>query len=166
MARRVAVKPARHAPGADARSPGYRMARRLLDGCGMTKTLVSSALCLALLCAPALAAPPAAPSPPAPPATALQNVRLKLAVSSGKDVRSYSLDLIDRVCGDVENKSSTLHDEIRACMHADGAAMRLDLEWNLRDHDRELKNKSTVIARPGDQVELYNAGARLTVAIQ
>jgi hypothetical protein len=108
-----------------------------------------------LLCGPALADP--APDP---------TVQLKLAVSSNNDTRKYDLKLVDSTCSKITNSNRTLLDEVRACMHAEGAALRLEIDWTLKHDGRQIENKSTLVVKRGETFELAHAGAKLAVSVQ
>jgi len=115
------------------------------------KTLTSS-LILAMLCGPALADPAAA--------------QLKIAVSSGKTVRNYDMALVENSCGEVRREEATTRDEIKTCMHTENGKLRLDVEWNLREHDRDLHTKFVTLAAPHGKVEFVSDTAKLAISVQ
>ncbi len=117
--------------------------------------IIFSSVFVAMLCGPALADPPPQPT-----------LQLKLAVTSDTGTRRYDLKLVEKSCGKVDNSTATTRDEIHACIASDPAGLRLEIEWSLRDRDRALDNKSTLIAKRGDSFELVHAGAKLAVTLQ
>src|SRR5262245_33017139 len=118
----------------------------------MTKLVTSSVLVL-FLCAPALAD---APSP---------TLQIGLTIAGGKDSRHYSLKLADHACGDVMSKAPQRADDIHACLKSEAAELRLELDWTTREGDRELRNRSTVVAARGQSFDLDCGGAKLTVTV-
>ena len=119
----------------------------------MTK-LVASSLFLFLLCGPALADP--APS----------TFDIGFSLTSGRELRHYAIKLVDHDCGGIEAKSPSTTDDIKVCAHVDGAQIRLQIDWLTREGERELRNKSAVLATRKSSFELDGGGAKLTVSVQ
>ena len=114
--------------------------------------LASSLVVLTMLCGPALA----------DPATA----QLKIAVTSNNTVRSYDLALVEHTCGEVRHEQGTSRDEIKTCMKPDGAKLRLEVEWYLREGDRMLHTSATMLTDHNGKLELHNDDAKLVVNVQ
>jgi hypothetical protein len=141
------------APHARRAIADLRSGARLAEHGGM-RHLLSSSLVVALLCGPAVADP------------AQPTVRLKVSVTSGKDVRHYEMALVEHTCSEVRNSVAATHDEIKTCMHGDTGAYRFDLEWKLSEGDRSLATKAVAIAKRGDTIELTNTVAKLAITVQ
>jgi hypothetical protein len=139
------------------------VARALLDGSAMMKTLISSALAVSLLAAPALAQPaPAAPAQPAPRTP----YKFKLAVTDGSDNRIYELVLLDDSCGSVEERVGDRRDEVKVCAHLAPQGARIGVAWKLHTKtlDHEV-NYEAVVAK-GKAVEVGRTnGARFTLTL-
>jgi hypothetical protein len=123
----------------------------LADARGMTKLFVISAL--ALLCSPALAAP----SP---------TIQVGFQIDGGKDQRHYAVKLVDKACGSVNAKTAAIADEIKVCAHVDGANVRLEIDWQLHEKDRDIENKSEMVLARGVAQELDGGSAKLTISLQ
>lgn len=136
------------------------MARTLLDGSAMKKTLITAALAVSLLAGPALAQPaPAQPAPRTP-------YKFKLAVTDGSDNRVYELVLLDDSCGSVEERVGDRHDEVKVCAHLAPQGARIGVAWKLHTKtlDHEV-NYEAVVAK-GKAVEVGRTnGARFTLTL-
>ena len=121
----------------------------------MTKLLIASAL--ALLTMPALAGNPSPPSP--------TTIQVGLKVDGGKDQRHYTVKLLDKVCGSVTAKTNAASDEIKVCAFNDGPNVRLDIEWQLHEKDRDIVNKSELVLTHGATQELDGGTAKLSVSL-
>lgn len=133
------------------------MARALLMQRCMLKTLVSTSALLFLLCGPALADPTRGPT------TAFD---LGFVVSTGAQARYYAIKLVDDTCGSVMHKDSgKTEDTIDVCVRA-GSQVKLEIDWSTRDGQRELRNRSTVIAKRGASFDLQGGGAKLGVTVK
>lgn len=122
----------------------------MLDVTAMMKALLVSAM----LCTPALADP-----------TPASQYKLKLAVEDGKDTRAYTVSLVDSACGEATQYKNAVTDEIKLCAHAEGASVRLRIDWQLKDKERMIQNKSElVVARKSTQV-IDGGSAKLSVAL-
>jgi hypothetical protein len=135
------------------------VARHLLDGSRMKKTLIT-ALALSFLAAPALAQPaPAQPAPRTP-------YKFKLAVTDGTDNRTYDLVLLDDSCGTVDERVGDRHDEVKVCAHLAQGGARIGVAWKLHTKtlDHEV-NYEAVVAK-GKAVEVGRTnGARFTLTL-
>jgi hypothetical protein len=130
------------------------VARGLLEGERMKKTLITSALALALA-SPALAQP--APSP-------RTTYKLKLAVTDGTDSRTYELVLLDDSCGGVEERVGDRRDEVKICTRESPQGARLTVAWKLHTKtlDHEVTYEAVVVKGKAVEVGRTN-GARLTL---
>ncbi len=145
------------------RPRSYVVARPLLDGSAMMKTLLASALAVSLLAGPAAAQP--APPQAAPPAPRTP-YKFKLAVSDGTDNRTYELVLLDDSCGSVEERVGDRKDEVKVCAHASPQGARIGVAWKLHTKtlDHEV-NYEAVVAK-GKAVEVGRTnGARFTLTL-
>ncbi len=113
---------------------------------------VASVVALGLLCAPALADS--------------KTYQLGFTLGAGKDARHYAMRLVSDACGDVEAKAPDEHDQIKVCARGAGGDVRLEIDWETRKADREVRNHSTVIAKSGQTFDLDAGAAKLVVAIQ
>jgi len=110
-------------------------------------------LVLSLLAAPALAEN--------------KSTTLDFKITAGKDVRHYALTLVADSCGAVESHAPDLKDQIKACVRPDGTSdLRVEINWESRQGDHELKNSSTVIVARGKSFELDGGTAKLAVALR
>jgi len=123
----------------------------------MTKLLAASALALALLTAPALAGPNPTPAP--------TTIQVGLKVDGGKDQRHYTVKLLDKACGSVTAKTLVASDVIKVCAFNDGTNVRLDIEWQLHEKDRDIVNKSELVLTHGATQELDGGTAKLSVSL-
>lgn len=115
--------------------------------------LIASSILLALLCGPALADS--------------KTLQLGFTLKNGKDTRNYAIKVVADECASISSKAPEQQDEIRVCAHPDGATeIRLQLDWMTRQGDRELRNKSVVIATRGQKFDLDGGAAVLAVTIQ
>ena len=114
--------------------------------------LASSFVLVTMLCGPALADTASA--------------QLKLSVTSHKTVRNYDMALVEHTCGEVKHEEDQQRDEIKTCMKIDGAKIRLEVEWNLRDGARQLHTTFTTLTDHNGKIELRNDDAKLVVAVQ
>jgi hypothetical protein len=115
--------------------------------------MMKSLLVVALLAAPAFADQ--------------KTMQLGFTLSAGNETRHYAMKLVSDACGGIEARAPGERDEIRVCARADGNNdVRLELDWTTRHGDRELKNRSTVLAVRGQSFELDGGAAKLTVAVQ
>ena len=115
--------------------------------------MLKSVLVLAVLVSPALADD--------------KTTKLDFKLTVGKDIRHYALSLVADSCGHVEAHSPQAHDEIKVCLRPDGNTdLRLEVDWQTRHDDHELKNHSTVIAARGKSFELDGGSAKLAVSVQ
>ncbi|HET9988103.1 MAG TPA: hypothetical protein VFQ65_06280 [Kofleriaceae bacterium] len=123
---------------------------------------LSIACALALLCTPALADP--APAPP--------TMKVGFKVDGGKDQRHYTVELVDKACGEVSNKSSepahgtSTRDQIKVCATVEKTGVRLSIEWELHDGTRDISNKSEMLVARGGTQELDGGTAKLAVTLQ
>jgi len=121
----------------------------------MTKLLIASTL--ALLCTSALADSP--------------TMKVGFKVDGGKDQRHYTVALVDKACGAVENKVITpgpganTRDQIKVCANVEKAGVRLDVEWELHDAGRDISNKSQMFIARGTTQELDGGTAKLAVTL-
>lgn len=125
---------------------------RLLSTPRMTKIF----LALALFAAPAFADP----NP---------TYQVGFKVDGGKDQRHYTVKLVDKACGSAfsykdEAKNET-RDDIKVCAHNDNGGVRLEIEWKLRDKDREISNTSALVLARGATQEIDGGTAKLSVAL-
>jgi hypothetical protein len=132
----------------------------------MTKLWIASVL--ALLCTPALADPTPAPAP-APTTT----MKVGFKVDGGKDQRHYTVELVDKACGEVSNKQTdvahnvtTTRDQIKVCATQEKTGVRLAIEWELHDKDRDITNRSEMLLARGAARELDGGTAKLGVTLQ
>ena len=106
---------------------------------------------LAMLTAPALADP------------AIQPIKLEFQVKTAQSARTNVLSLVDNACGRVEDRTPDHTDEIKACAHADGANVRLEIDWSSHTDTTAYKNQSTIVLAHGATVEVGKPEARLIV---
>jgi hypothetical protein len=127
----------------------------LAEHARMTKLLIASVL--ALLCTPALADS--------------QTMKVGFKVDGGKDQRHYTVELVDKTCGAVENKvftpgpGSSTRDQIKVCANIEKTGVRLDIEWELHDATRDISNKSAMFIARGAAQELDGGTAKLGVTL-
>ncbi len=115
--------------------------------------MLKSLLVVTLLSAPALAD--------------TKSMHLGFTLGAGKDSRHYKLELVTDACGGIEAKAPDEHDKINVCAKADGNSdVRLEIDWQTTHGDRELRNRSTVVAARGQSFELDGGAAKLTVTLQ
>ncbi len=112
--------------------------------------MLKSLLALSLLCAPALADTPKT------------TTVLDLEIASGSSSRHYSLGVVEDTCSTMHSKLPNLQDEVKACMHAAGNDLRIDLEWRTRQETREVLASTTLIAQRGKPWTLTVDGMKLT----
>ena len=120
----------------------------------MTKLLIGSVL--ALLCTPALADD--------------STMKVGFKVDGGKDQRHYTVELVDKSCGEVSNKAMTqgpsTHDQIKVCATIEKTGVRLAVQWELHDATRDISNKSEMFVARGATQELDGGTAKLAVTLQ
>lgn len=120
---------------------------------------LSIAAALALLCTPALA-------DPAPPAPAPSTMKVGFKVDGGKDQRHYTVELVDKSCGEVSNKAASTRDQIKVCATVEKTGVRLAIEWELHDGTRDIANRSEMLVARGGTQELDGGTAKLGVTLQ
>jgi hypothetical protein len=106
---------------------------------------------LAMLTAPALADP----SP--------QSIRLDVQLKTKLGTRTNTMALTDNSCGKVEEKAPDHIDEIKACARAEGANVRIDLDWSTHGDKTEYRSQSTIVLAHGGTAEVGNPDTRLVV---
>ena len=120
----------------------------------MTKVLIASIL--TLLCTPALADD--------------STMKVGLKVDGGKDQRHYTVELVDKSCGEVSNKTisagPSTHDQIKVCATVEKTGVRLAIEWELHDATRDISNRSEMFVARGATQELDGGTAKLAVTLQ
>ncbi|MFT3694913.1 MAG: hypothetical protein QM831_17315 [Kofleriaceae bacterium] len=116
---------------------------------------------VSLMVAPALADPQGTHTPP-PNAPSIQ---IKLAVADGKDVRAYTVGLVENTCGEAGQLKNDVRDSIRLCAYADGTDVRLSVKWNLKEKDREIQNESELVLAHKGSHTLDGGSAKLTVSM-
>ncbi len=117
------------------------------------KTMLLATSLVALLCAPALADQ--------------KTMQLGFKLVSGTDARTYALKLVDGACGNIEASTRDTHDKIKVCVSPEGGNdTRLEIDWETRAGDHQLRNRSTVIAARGQTFELDGGTAKLVVTYQ
>jgi hypothetical protein len=122
----------------------------LADGRRMTKLILFPLL---LLCGTAAA-------------DASQTINLGFDLTSGNDTRHYAVKLVEKECGSVDAKSPSSEDEIKVCAEADGPkGSKLSFDWRTRQGDREIRNRSTVVAARGSAIDLDGPGVKLHVTV-
>jgi hypothetical protein len=92
-----------------------------------------------------------------------QTYRLEVMMKTKGASRTNVLSLTDSSCGRVEEKAVDHVDEIKACAHADGANVRLELQWSTRGDKTEYRNDSTVVMTHGGTAEVGSPDAKLIV---
>lgn len=123
----------------------------------MTKLLIASTL--ALLCTPALA-------------DTSPTMKIGFKVDGGKDQRHYTVELVDKACGEVSHKATdqahnvTSRDQIKVCATAEKDGVRLAIEWELHDGTRDISNRSEMLVARGTSQELDGGTAKLAVTLQ
>ena len=93
-------------------------------------------------------------------------MQVAFKVDGGKDQRHYAVELVDKACGEVSAKTAVIHDEIRVCAHVEGANVRLEIDWQLHEKDRDIQNKSEMVLARGVTQELDGGTAKLAIALQ
>ena len=108
---------------------------------------------VAMLTSPALA-------DPAPP-----SIRVELQLRVGADIRSHVVTITDKSCSRIEDKAPDHSDEVKACAHADGANIVLELDWSTRGANTEYRSSSSLVVARGGGVELGKPGTHLLVRV-
>lgn len=120
------------------------------------KTLAAGSTLVVLLCGPALADQVTKLVTP---------VDVGLVVANGGAPRHYAVKLVDDSCGSAQSKVSGKSDDtIKVCVK-DGAQLRVELDWYMRDGAKEIHNSSTILAKRGGTFALESDGAKLTVTV-
>ena len=96
-----------------------------------------------------------------------KSTTLDFKITSGKDSRHYAVTLVSDTCGRIESHAPDLRDLIKACVRPDGNSdLRVEIDWESRQGDHEIKNNSTVIAARGKSFELDGGSAKLAVSVR
>lgn len=126
----------------------------------MIKSLLSSSILLAVLCAPALADTPK----PAPAASSSMRVQVK--VTDGAEQRTYEMSLITDTCSSVEEHAGDRVDEVKVCARDAANGIRLGATWKLRGKLVEHSSSFEAVVAKGKSVEVgREKGARLTLTV-
>lgn len=127
----------------------------------MLKTLLSSSILVAVLCAPALA-----DTPKPAPATTPSPMRVQVKVTDGAEQRTYELALLADGCSTVEEKSGDRFDEVKLCARDAPNGVRLGASWKLRGKLIEHSSSFETVVAKGKSVEVgRDKGARLTLTL-
>ena len=142
-------------PNWHAAAPAERRPADLRRGAAIARRfpMLKPLVILTMLTGPALADPPA------------PSIRVELQLRVGADTRSHIMAVTDNSCGRVEDKAPDHTDEIKACAHAQGADIVLQLDWTTRGDKTEYKNQSSIVVAHGGSVELGKPGTRLLVRV-
>ena len=65
----------------------------------------------------------------------------------------------------VTAKTLVASDVIKVCAFNDGTNVRLDIEWQLHEKDRDIVNKSELVLTHGATQELDGGTAKLSVSL-
>ena len=106
---------------------------------------------LAMLTAPALADPPPL------------SIKLEVQLKTKLGARTNTMALTDNSCGKVEEKAPDHIDEIKACAHAEGTNVRIELDWSTHADKTEYRSQSTIVLAHGGTAEVGNPDTRLVV---
>jgi len=117
------------------------------------KLLVASSIITVLLCGPALAQPT--------PTTPLLSIDVSVH-SPGSPPRHFKIRIASE-CGTmlIKDERARREDDIRLCPHAD----RLEVQWGLREGDREHQTRASAPRAPGTTAILENTGTRLVLSL-
>jgi hypothetical protein len=126
----------------------------------MIKSLLSSSIILAVLCAPALA------DTPKPPPAASSSMRVQVKVTDGAEQRTYEMSLITDTCSSVEEHAGDRVDEVKVCARDAANGIRLGATWKLRGKLVEHSSSFEAVVAKGKSVEVgREKGARLTLTV-
>jgi len=106
---------------------------------------------LAMLTAPALAD--------------IAPMQLRVQLKTAGQTRNHVMSVADGACSRVEDRAPDHIDEIKACAHADGANVRLDVAWSSNGDKTKYTNESTVVLAKGKGFTLGKDDAKLLVML-
>ena len=87
---------------------------------------------------------------------------LDLEVAGGNSTRHYTLGVVEDACSSLHSKLPNLQEEIKACMHAAGNELRIELDWRTHQDNREVFASTTLLAQRGKPWSLTVDGMKLT----
>lgn len=92
-------------------------------------------------------------------------MQLRVQLRAGGQTRNHVMSVADGACSRIEDRAPDHIDSVKACAHADGANVRLDVAWTTDGDKTKYTNESSVVLTKGKGFTLGKDDAKLLVML-